>query len=352
MKGVSRKKTQFRISLKSFSLSRILKIDNMLICINFVIHHLLVRLSSARTWLKSLRLMMKRTAVTLSKHWIHFFLSDLWPPTSTNSNRRSLLLYKDIIFQQQSDWSIHLKRNHYNPWGHWPSSEDVLVCGQVILWGQPLGVGEEIWGRVTELDMLMSHQKVVILIVTWLSLPARVCTPGSCQSVATSLASSGVTTVASGWPGGPAAFLTRSPASVRPGLRSRLSQASRMLRMESSTLARHVATWSSRSPAPKPTSLSPSRPCRIFICFTMVDFPLPPQHDGFGYLVYINLKFLTLTSSKQEELNNSFFCIEVFFILVVNDAAPHRRFIHRQTRAHADKMFSVWYQIYLLLMML
>lgn len=39
-------------------------------------------LSSARHWSKPLIATKKRSAFTFSKQWIHFFRSDLWPPTS------------------------------------------------------------------------------------------------------------------------------------------------------------------------------------------------------------------------------------------------------------------------------
>ena len=91
IKGVCLKKMQFKISPKSFSLSRILnKRDQILIVFRLDIH-LFVKWSSDSTWLKSLREIIKSTEVTLSKHWIHFFRSDLWPPTSTSSNLKSLL---------------------------------------------------------------------------------------------------------------------------------------------------------------------------------------------------------------------------------------------------------------------
>lgn len=38
--------------------------------------------SSTSTMSKALRAAMKMMQVTPSKQWIHFFLSDLWPPTS------------------------------------------------------------------------------------------------------------------------------------------------------------------------------------------------------------------------------------------------------------------------------
>ena len=45
-----------------------------------------------------------------------------------------------------------LKRDHHNSRGHRPRPEDVLVCGQVILRGQPLCMGEKIGSRVIQLD--------------------------------------------------------------------------------------------------------------------------------------------------------------------------------------------------------
>ena len=43
---------------------------------------LLTDSSSYRHWSYSLIFTQKMIAVTSSKQWIHFFLSDLWPPTS------------------------------------------------------------------------------------------------------------------------------------------------------------------------------------------------------------------------------------------------------------------------------
>ena len=40
--------------------------------------------SSCSTWSYSDMATQKMMAVTSSKQWIHFFLSDLWPPTSNN----------------------------------------------------------------------------------------------------------------------------------------------------------------------------------------------------------------------------------------------------------------------------
>ena len=46
--------------------------------------------SSCRTWSYSLIATQKIIAVTSSKQWIHFFRSDLWPPTSNNLERETI----------------------------------------------------------------------------------------------------------------------------------------------------------------------------------------------------------------------------------------------------------------------
>merc|ERR1712001_291484 len=53
-------------------------------CIRFVVS------SSCRTWSYSDIATQKMMAVTSSKQWIHFFLSDLWPPTSNSLKLRFL----------------------------------------------------------------------------------------------------------------------------------------------------------------------------------------------------------------------------------------------------------------------
>lgn len=47
---------------------------------------LFVRLSSKSTWSNSEEETRNKMEVTESKHWNHFCLWDLWPPTSTNRN--------------------------------------------------------------------------------------------------------------------------------------------------------------------------------------------------------------------------------------------------------------------------
>lgn len=64
--------------------------------------------SSTSTMSYALRAPQKMMQVTPSKQWIHFFLSDLWPPTSnilftTNSVRQHLLgttVLEDIVYSR------------------------------------------------------------------------------------------------------------------------------------------------------------------------------------------------------------------------------------------------------------
>lgn len=51
------------------------------ICVRYYCYHT-TSSSSTRTISKALKAPMKMIQVTPSKQWIHFFLSDLWPPTS------------------------------------------------------------------------------------------------------------------------------------------------------------------------------------------------------------------------------------------------------------------------------
>lgn len=49
---------------------------------------------SYRAWSYSLRATRKMMEVTFSKQWIHFRLSDFWPPTSTILQKQEVLNYK------------------------------------------------------------------------------------------------------------------------------------------------------------------------------------------------------------------------------------------------------------------
>lgn len=57
-----------------------------------LLHRLTVVSSSCKTWSYSDMATQKMMAVTSSKQWIHFFRSDLWPPTSNS------LLVQDRMF--------------------------------------------------------------------------------------------------------------------------------------------------------------------------------------------------------------------------------------------------------------
>ena len=59
-----------------------------------------------------------------------------------------------------------LERDDHNPRGHRPRPEDVLVCWKVVLRCQPLCVGEEIRGRVIQLDMRSPEEVVITACVT------------------------------------------------------------------------------------------------------------------------------------------------------------------------------------------
>lgn len=59
---------------------------------------------SARTWSYSLRATKKIMDVTLSKQWIHFRLSERWPPTST-------ILFKETQITQKLEHMTLKKRD-------------------------------------------------------------------------------------------------------------------------------------------------------------------------------------------------------------------------------------------------
>lgn len=83
-----------------------------------ILQTLTVVSSSCNTWSYSDMATQKMMAVTSSKQWIHFFLSDLWPPTSNN-------LQRSWVEIRKNSWRTHLKLRFLNV--KWTSTIPVVL---------------------------------------------------------------------------------------------------------------------------------------------------------------------------------------------------------------------------------
>ena len=63
--------------------------------------------------------MTNKTAVTLSKQWIHFFLSDLWPPTSNmwkvKRRKEKAIFTMPVVITRvlKMSWSVGLQEKRF-----------------------------------------------------------------------------------------------------------------------------------------------------------------------------------------------------------------------------------------------
>ena len=85
--------------------------------------YLFISSSSASTRSYPERATQKMMAVTPSKQWIHFFLSDLWPPTSNILNRTCYYqtvkvceCIKSVLHLRNKGWGDHICRIGLTSW--------------------------------------------------------------------------------------------------------------------------------------------------------------------------------------------------------------------------------------------
>ena len=117
----------------------------------------LVFLSSSRTWSYSEVEAINKMLVTDSKHWNHFCLCVLWPPTSTK--RKGTLKIQKISKCSLKNVQLlflpgYVNPALYHPLGCLPGVENVLQGGHVLGAGHSLQAVKEILDRVSQLILI------------------------------------------------------------------------------------------------------------------------------------------------------------------------------------------------------
>ena len=117
---------------------------------------LLVFLSSSRTWSYSEVEAMKRILVTESKHWNHFCLWVLWPPTSTKrKGTLQIFIRKSRYWKGSRDHQpVYLYSRLNHPLCCLPTVENVLKGWHVVQGGNSINVIQKILDRVRQLKLV------------------------------------------------------------------------------------------------------------------------------------------------------------------------------------------------------
>ena len=116
---------------------------------------LLVFLSSSSTWSYSEVEAMKRILVTESKHWNHFCLWVLWPPTSTKRKGTLEVFIRWYCREARgSHQPVYLYSRLNHPLCCFPTVENVLEGWDVVQSGNSIDVIKKIFHRIRQLKLV------------------------------------------------------------------------------------------------------------------------------------------------------------------------------------------------------